>query len=126
MFPAGAAHVRVRWLALPGGVSIRVAESGDASGAPVLLLHGWGASLYMWRDWFAPLAAAGRRVIAVDLPGHGLSDKPTDAGRYSLGRMVASLRELIEIERFDAPRIIGQSMGGAIALELALARAIPV
>jgi len=68
---------------LSDGVTVRVAESGDASAPTVLLVHGWGASMYMWRDWFAPLAAAGRRVVAVDLPGHGLSDKPTDPGRYT-------------------------------------------
>lgn len=107
---------------LHDGVALRVAESGDAQGTPVLLVHGWGASLYMWRAWFAPLAEAGFRPIAVDLPGHGMSDKPSDAGRYTLDRMVSALGELIEIERLNAPHIIAQSMGGTIALELARRR----
>jgi pimeloyl-ACP methyl ester carboxylesterase len=103
-------------------VKLRVAESGDPQAVPVLLVHGWGASLYMWRDWFAPLAAAGFRAIAVDLPGHGMSDKPSDRGRYSLDRMVAVLEELISIEGLSAPHVVAQSMGGSIALELALRR----
>jgi pimeloyl-ACP methyl ester carboxylesterase len=107
-------------VALHDGISLRVAESGDAKGRAVLLVHGWGASLYMWRAWFAPLAAAGYHAVAVDLPGHGMSDKPSDAGRYTLDRMVESLGKLIEIERLDAPHVVAQSMGGTIALELAL------
>jgi pimeloyl-ACP methyl ester carboxylesterase len=103
-----------------------VAESGDASARPVLLVHGWGASLYMWRDWFAPLAAAGFRPVAVDLPGHGLSDKPTDHGRYTLDSLVATLRELIVLTQLRAPDVVAQSMGGTIALELAVRGECPL
>jgi len=78
--------------------------------------------MYMWRDWFAPLAAAGRRAIAIDLPGHGMSDKPTDLGRYTLGALVGVTRELIERLRLGAPDVVAQSMGGTIALELASRR----
>lgn len=109
-------------MVLSDGVSLRVAESGAPSARPVLLVHGWGASIYMWRAWFAPLAAAGFRVMAVDLPGHGRSDKPQDGHRYTLGRTVASLQELIEREELTAPHMVAQSMGGTVALELALRR----
>jgi pimeloyl-ACP methyl ester carboxylesterase len=105
---------------LADGVGIRLAESGSPTAPVVLLVHGWGASIYMWRAWFVPLAAAGFRVVAIDLPGHGLSDKPTDAGRYTIDRMAASVRELVEREGLGAPHVVGQSMGGAIMLELAL------
>lgn len=111
---------------LSDGVTVRVAESGDASAPAVLLVHGWGASMYMWRDWFAPLAAAGRRVVAVDLPGHGLSDKPTDLGRYTLASLVGVLREVIELRALGTPDIVAQSMGGTIALATAVRRAAPV
>ena len=120
MFPAGLAHVRVRWVTMRNGVKLRVAESGAPTDPPVLLIHGWGASLYMWRAWFAPLAAAGRRVIAVDLPGHGLSDKPEEASAYRLESLVALVRELLDAEGLPAADIIAQSMAGTIALELAL------
>jgi pimeloyl-ACP methyl ester carboxylesterase len=126
IYPAGAADVRVRQVRLSDGVAVRIAESGDERSVPVLLVHGWGASLYMWRSWFQPLVAEGFRVVAIDLPGHGMSDKPDDPGRYSLDQMVASLRELIELERLEAPHVVAQSMGGTIALEIALRGETPL
>jgi pimeloyl-ACP methyl ester carboxylesterase len=119
MFPAGRSDIRTRTALLPSGVALRVAESGPGDGVPVLLLHGWGASVYMWRDWFAPLAAAGFRVIAVDLPGHGLSDKPEDHDAYRLPGMTRVLREFLAAEGLDGVDVVAQSMAGTIALELA-------
>jgi pimeloyl-ACP methyl ester carboxylesterase len=120
MFPAGATGIRTRRVTLASGLSLRVAEAGSSTAPPVLLLHGWGASLYMWRAWFAPLAAAGWRVVVPDLPGHGLSDKPDDPAAYRLERQVAVIRELLDLERFDRVDVVAQSMAGTIALELAL------
>ncbi len=121
MFPADVPDIRTRRVKLAGGLELRIAECGDLIAPPVLLLHGWGASLYMWRAWFAPLAAAGLHPIAIDLPGHGLSDKPDHDDAYRLERMCATLRELLEAERLTAAHIVAQSMAGTIALELALA-----
>jgi pimeloyl-ACP methyl ester carboxylesterase len=123
MFPAGRADIRVARHTLPDGVALRIAEAGAPSGEPVLLVHGWGASIYMWRDWFAPLASAGYRVIALDLPGHGLSDKPAEAGHYRLDSLVASVRAVVEGTRLRRPHVVAQSMGGTIALELAVSGA---
>lgn len=118
MFPAGSSHVRSRMVTLPSGMCLRVAESGDAAAPPVLLIHGWGASLYMWRDWFAILAANGRRAIAIDLPGHGLSDKPDDDDAYRLPSLVQVVREFIDVEGIAPADIVAQSMGGTITMEL--------
>jgi pimeloyl-ACP methyl ester carboxylesterase len=74
----------------------------------------------MWRAWFAPLAAAGYRAIAVDLPGHGLSDKPASTDAYRLDGLVRTVRELLDAERRDRVDIVAHSMAGTIALELAL------
>ena len=120
MFPAGAPAIRVRHVLLSSGLTLRVAEAGAADAPPVVLLHGWGASIYMWRDWFAPLAAAGFRAIAVDLPGHGLSTKPDAPSAYSVDGQVAMLRELLVSERLSGARLVAQSMGASIALELAM------
>jgi 2-hydroxymuconate-semialdehyde hydrolase len=111
--------VRVEYVTLSDGVSVRLAESGAPDAPPVLLVHGWGASIYMWRDWFAPLAATGYRVVALDLPGHGLSDKPSEEGRYCLASLAATVREVITIARLRRPHVVAQSMGGTIALEIA-------
>jgi pimeloyl-ACP methyl ester carboxylesterase len=75
----------------------------------------------MWRAWFAPLAAMGYRALAVDLPGHGLSDKPEDESLYRLAPLVHVVRELLDAERLDRVDVVAQSMAGTIALELALA-----
>jgi pimeloyl-ACP methyl ester carboxylesterase len=126
MFPAGAGHVRVRNVTLRSGLVLRVAESGESGNAPVLLIHGWGASIFMWRAWFAPLAAAGRHVFAVDLPGHGLSDKPDDPQLYRVEVLTEVVRELIEHEGLAPTDVVAQSMGGTIALELATIANSPV
>ena len=118
MFPAGSSHVRARMVTVASGLRLRVAEAGDPTHPPLLLLHGWGASIYMWRDWFAPLAAAGRHVIAVDLPGHGLSDKPEEAGAYRLDALMSVVRELLDAEGIARTDVVAQSMAGTIALEL--------
>jgi len=120
MFPAGVANVRVTHLTLPDGATVRVAESGAPAAPSVLLVHGWGASIYMWRDWFAPLESAGYRAVALDVPGHGLSDKPSEEGRYRLESLVASVRAVIEGMVLQRPHVVAQSMGGTIALELAV------
>jgi pimeloyl-ACP methyl ester carboxylesterase len=120
MFPAGIEGIRVVQVTLADGVSIRVADSGSVGAPPVLLIHGWGASIYMWRSWFAPLAAAGYHVVALDLPGHGLSDKPSEGGRYRLESLVSTVREVIARMRLRRPHVVAQSMGGTIALELAV------
>lgn len=119
MYPAGVPGIEVRRVVLADGTGLRVASSGAPSAPPVLLLHGWGASIYMWRGWFSPLAAAGYRVIALDLPGHGMSDKPDVPGRYTLDALLAVVVELIALERLPAPHVVAQSMGGTIALALA-------
>lgn len=120
MFPAGIAGIRVHRTTLPDGLGLRVVEAGSSASPPLLLVHGWGASVYMWRDWFAPLASQGWRPVAIDLPGHGLSDKPEIAGGYRLARQVEVLRALIEAEGIRGAPVVAQSMGGTIALELAL------
>jgi pimeloyl-ACP methyl ester carboxylesterase len=112
--------VRARFVTLSDGVAVRVAESGLPDAPPVLLVHGWGASIYMWRAWFAPLAERGYRVVALDLPGHGLSDKPSEEGRYRLGALVETVREVIAIAGLRRPHVVAQSMGGTIALDLAV------
>ncbi|MEQ1568424.1 MAG: alpha/beta fold hydrolase, partial [Myxococcota bacterium] len=81
-----------RYDALPtagGAIRVRALESGPADGPPILLLHGWGVSSYLWRHNILALASAGHRVVAVDLPGHGLSDAPEGVGAYTLERFTA-------------------------------------
>jgi pimeloyl-ACP methyl ester carboxylesterase len=122
MFPAGVPGMTARSVQA-GDVRLRLVESGPEEGRPVLLLHGWGASAYMHRYALFDLAAAGYRAIAVDLQGHGLSDKPVGAGAlYRAERLLHELECLLEILALGDVAVVGQSMGGGLALRLAHAR----
>ena len=93
-----------------------VEESGQ--GEPLLLIHGLGASTYTWR-YLTPDLAQNHRVIAVDLKGAGKSDKPLDEG-YGILDQAAVLKTLVDRKGLSGLTLIGHSMGGGIALALAL------
>lgn len=101
-----------------GGLALRAVERGE--GPPILLIHGFTGSIDAWGDRILGGLAETHRVIAVDLPGHGRSDAPTEPAPYALGEVVAALAELLG--EMGAPRAhwIGYSMGGRIALGAAL------
>lgn len=88
-------------------------------GPDVLLIHGWVSSWRMWARTMSRLAAAGYRATAVDLVGFGDSDKPAD-GWYSLDNFTATLLAVCDQLKLDRPAVVGHSMGGTIALDLAL------
>jgi pimeloyl-ACP methyl ester carboxylesterase len=98
------------------GVNLHWVEYGRGSLLPpVVLLHGLNDSHLTWEQ-VAPELARDRRVLVLDLPGHGLSDRP-DAG-YELewySRLVVSWMEALDLPAVD---IIGHSLGGGIALML--------
>jgi epoxide hydrolase 4 len=121
-FPAGHAEISARQVTLPDGLEQRVLEAGPIDGPKVLLLHGWAVSAYLWRHNIAPLGAAGFRVCAPDLPGHGLSGAPTERGHFTLARFTDRVEMLLDSLGWDRASLVGQSMGGRVALEFALAR----
>ena len=89
-------------------------------GRDVVLLHGNPASAYSWRKVMGPLA--GRyRVHAIDLPGFGFSDKPGDAP-YDTPWLAAAVLGYLDAERIPRAVLVGNSMGGAVATEAAMAR----
>ena len=106
-------------MTLKTGVTVRVMSAGPIDGAPVLLVHGWGIFAYLWRRNIPALAAAGHRVHAVDLPGHGLSDRPLAPGSYTLTAMTAHILALLDALGVRRGALVGQSMGGRIAVEVA-------
>lgn len=123
MFPSGIDTIATRLVSLPTGVRVRVAECVGGEGAPVLLLHGWGASMYSYRHAFSLLPSYGLRVIAADLRGFGLSDKPRHRGDYTLDAFIRDLESLLDALRLPATALVGHSMGGGISLHYALRRA---
>ena len=118
MYPAGISGITSRYVTLPDGITLRVVESGPPDDErAVLLIHGWGACLYSFAELIPALTAAGHRVIAMDLPGYGLSDKPADRRKYAtryVSEAVALVASQLGVKRFA---MVGHSMGGRIALD---------
>jgi len=96
--------------------NLRISYTDAGEGPAVLLLHGLGHSTHGWRKVVEPLAAAGYRVMAVDLPGFGWSDKP---GGYSLEGYVEFVRDWFDLHCIERATVIGNSMGGAITAAVA-------
>lgn len=101
------------------GASVHFQEFGDAANPPLVLIHGYTASTYVWRTVAPMLAEAGFRVFAIDLLGFGFSDKPRwfDYSIDSQARIVARFMDRVGIGKAV---IIGSSYGGAVAGTLAL------
>ena len=120
MYPAQDATARARWVVLPDGERVRVVETGDPEAPPVLFLHGWGCSAYAWRYLAGPVAESGCRAIAIDLRGHGLSDRPDDASKYRRDDMIDHLAATMDALDVGRAPIVAHSMGGAVAVGLAM------
>lgn len=112
-------HPEHSWFTTVNGVRIHYQEAGDEKAPPILLIHGFISSTLVWSEVFLPLAHAGFRVIAPDLPGYGYSEKPRDA-EYTIesqARAVVGLMDRLEIGKAT---LVGASYGGAIAAAIAL------
>ena len=101
------------------GARLHYHEAGDPGAPPVVLLHGFVASNFVWRDVLVPLADAGLRAVAPDLLGSGFSAKPRGGG-YTIetqARVVVGLLDALGIGRAT---LVGSSYGGAVAAVCAL------
>ncbi len=102
-----------------GGVRLHVRDRGPKGAPAVLLLHGFGSSLQTWDAW-APVLARDHRVIAIDLPGSGLSP-PDPSGDYRDTRTVALLNALLDTLKVQRTSLVGNSIGGRMAWRFAAA-----
>lgn len=99
------------------GLRIATYEFGDPAGDPVLLVHGFASSAQAnWNltGWTRDLGRAGRRVIAVDLRGHGESDKPRHPEAYSMDLIAADLFTVCDTYLLDEVAYAGYSLGGRV------------
>ena len=96
----------------------RIAYLDAGGGQPVILVHGFGGSMWQWEYQQAALASH-YRVITLDLPGSGLSDKPDIA--YTPDEMVAFLRGFMNAMGIQKAALIGNSMGAGLVISMALA-----
>lgn len=112
------------------GLAVRVFPAADDAGArPVLLVHGFASSAELnWvaSGWITALNDAGRRVIAVDLPGHGGNPAPEDLDAYTPSRIRADILQVLQDEHVRPLRdgdpgsgvdVVGYSLGARLAWE---------
>jgi pyruvate dehydrogenase E2 component (dihydrolipoamide acetyltransferase) len=120
---ASAAAPRTEVVELADGTKIAALLAGPADATEtIVFLHGLGGSQATWASVLGHFAET-YRVAAVDLPGHGASDKPSPASTdYSISGIAAKLGEFLEKLELAPSILIGHSLGGATALKLALDR----
>ena len=119
VYPAGDTEATARDIAVIGD-RVRLVESGPANGYPIVLLHGWGATAYNYRCILGPLGRSGFHAIAPDLPGHGWNGSTSHArGAFSVTAMTDWVRALLDELGIPGCVLVGQSLGGGVALDVA-------
>lgn len=103
---------------LASGLVLHCVEQGPPDGTPVLLLHGYTDSWFSYSR-VLPLLPRQVRAIVPDHRGHGESDSP--AGSWSMADFARDLVELLDAMEVERVTVAGHSMGGLIALHLAIA-----
>jgi non-heme chloroperoxidase len=111
-----------RRLVVGGGVSLHARDWGvpddDGLGLPFLCVHGLASNCRMWDGVASRLVDLGHPVVAVDLRGHGRSDKPADG--YDFATLAADLVDVLDGLGWQRALVVGQSMAGNLVLELAV------
>ena len=96
-----------------GGVRLYLEETGNSRGRPILFIHGFSQSRLTWRKQFDSSLANEFRLLALDLRGHGLSEKPRDV--YGDSKLWADdIQAVITTLGLERPVLSGWSYGGAI------------
>ena len=100
-------------------VELFIQEMGPANGQPILFIHGTAAWSGLWRETMTPLAEAGYRCIAIDIPPFGYSERPAapSYGNKDQAKRIVALMEKLGIENAI---LFGHSFGGGATLETAL------
>ena len=105
-----------------GTWTVRVLRMGPdvphSAAAPIVMIHGFGGDLLNWQ-LNQPDIATDRAVYAIDLPGHGGSTKTID-GDGSVGWLAEAVRGALAALEIDRAHLVGHSLGGAVALQMAL------
>ncbi len=102
-----------------GGRRIRYLALGEGEGVPIVFIHGFGGDLNNWQ-FNQEALAAGRPTYAIDLPGHGGSSKELGAGHVHVGALAGAVVDFMDAKGIAKAHLVGHSLGGAIALDLAL------
>ena len=100
-------------------IRVHYQEAGERNAPPLVLIHGFASSTLVWSKVFLPLAAAGFRVIAIDMLGFGYSGKPRN-GEYTIAGQAKLLIGLLDQLGIKRATLVGSSYGGAVAVTCAL------
>ena len=106
-----------------GGLSIAYDDIAADAASTVVLVHGFATSrAENWRrlGWYGAFERKGYRIVALDLRGHGESDKPHDPTAYGGGALVGDIIGLMDHLRLGPVDLMGYSMGSRLALQIAL------
>lgn len=87
----------------------------EGAGAPVVLLHGFPDTSYVWRHQISALVGAGFRAIAPDLRGRGKSERPERVEDYQLSNIVADVAGIMDALGVERAHIVGHDWGAAVA-----------
>lgn len=100
----------------PDGLTIAAYDHGNPDGQPILLIHGYAQAALSWdRQTRDPELAREFRLVAIDLRGHGMSDKPVGDAQYRTGRLWADdVKAVIDALGLRRPVLVGWSYGGRV------------
>ena len=107
-----------RFVAMPDGLRLHYLDAGPRDGPVLLLVHGYSASSFDWMPWIEHLARR-HRVIAIDLPGHGLTAAKPGAV-FTVDGLIAIVAALVAALHLPRFLLVGHSMGGQVAWHYAL------
>jgi pimeloyl-ACP methyl ester carboxylesterase len=108
----------LKTLEVAGGTTLGYREMG--AGPAVLLVHGWPTSSFLWRE-VMPAIAETNRVLAIDLPGFGASDKPPHS-RYTFADFEQAIDGFLAALQIDQLGLAAHDIGGPVAVRWALTR----
>ena len=105
------------------GVRLRTLRWGiptQSAQVPLVLIHGLASNALLWQGAAHEFMTMGHAVVAIDLRGHGLSEKPDDGyDMQSVTKDVVGVLRALADQGYDRPVVVGQSWGGNIVVELA-------
>lgn len=109
---------------LPGGrparIRLHVVAAGPEDGPLVVLLHGFPEAWFSWQRQIPALASAGYRVLAPDMRGFNLSDKPQGVDKYHIEHLTGDVAALINWAGAERATVVGHDWGANVAWHFAM------